>query len=186
MAAIIPLFSRTRTTPIQVRLRTGDGGGCGFRAPALGRLREPGHGFREPPARQLDGSERQRKDGVNDRTLHCVDCGEDFPFTAAEQEFFRDQGFENDPKRCPACRRARKKARGQRGRPRSDAPRGPRPVKVHRVRGGEATHRAKAPARQVQMHDAVCSQCGAETQVPFVPDGVRPVFCLPCLKTTTR
>ena len=36
------------------------------------------------------------------------------------------------------------------------------------------------------MHTAVCSDCATETKVPFVPDSVRPVFCLPCLKKQTR
>ena len=36
------------------------------------------------------------------------------------------------------------------------------------------------------MNEVICSACGEETLVPFVPDGVRPVFCLPCLKQQTR
>jgi len=45
------------------------------------------------------------------------------------------------------------------------------------------------PARQrapAQLHAAVCNTCGAATEVPFRPDGVRPIFCLPCLKQRTR
>jgi CspA family cold shock protein len=30
------------------------------------------------------------------------------------------------------------------------------------------------------MHSAVCSQCGAETQVPFVPTSGRPIYCRDC------
>ena len=30
------------------------------------------------------------------------------------------------------------------------------------------------------MYDVVCSQCGAKCQVPFKPDGVRPVYCNDC------
>ena len=33
-----------------------------------------------------------------------------------------------------------------------------------------------------QMFDAQCSHCGKVTQVPFKPDGKRPVYCLSCLK----
>lgn len=33
-----------------------------------------------------------------------------------------------------------------------------------------------------QMFDAQCSNCGKMTQVPFKPDGKRPVYCLSCLK----
>lgn len=32
----------------------------------------------------------------------------------------------------------------------------------------------------VQLFDAVCSGCGAKTQVPFKPDGKRPVYCKDC------
>jgi CxxC-x17-CxxC domain-containing protein len=33
----------------------------------------------------------------------------------------------------------------------------------------------------VQLHDAVCSDCSSDTQVPFKPNGVQPVFCRTCL-----
>lgn len=33
-----------------------------------------------------------------------------------------------------------------------------------------------------KMHDIVCSDCGKEAQVPFKPDGVRPVYCQDCYK----
>ena len=50
-----------------------------------------------------------------DRTLKCKDCGEDFIFTAGEQEFYASKGFENDPQRCKACRDKRKaNAHGER------------------------------------------------------------------------
>jgi CxxC-x17-CxxC domain-containing protein len=47
-----------------------------------------------------------------DKTLNCSDCGADFTFTASEQEFFAAKGFVNEPRRCPACREARKMQRG--------------------------------------------------------------------------
>lgn len=43
-----------------------------------------------------------------DRTIVCKDCGEEFVFTEGEQEFYKEKGFENDPVRCPDCRRKRK------------------------------------------------------------------------------
>lgn len=50
-----------------------------------------------------------------DKTLKCKDCGADFVFTAGEQEFYAEKGFENEPQRCKACRDAKKNAsRGQR------------------------------------------------------------------------
>ena len=46
-----------------------------------------------------------------DKTLICADCGKEFVFTASEQEFYEEKGFTNEPRRCPACRRARKQQR---------------------------------------------------------------------------
>jgi len=48
-----------------------------------------------------------------DKTLVCKDCGAEFSFTEGEQEFYKEKGFENEPVRCPDCRRARKNARRQ-------------------------------------------------------------------------
>ena len=31
-----------------------------------------------------------------------------------------------------------------------------------------------------EMHDVTCSECGAQTQVPFKPTEGRPVFCKDC------
>jgi CxxC-x17-CxxC domain-containing protein len=31
-----------------------------------------------------------------------------------------------------------------------------------------------------EMHDVTCAECGQETQVPFKPDGTRPVYCRDC------
>ena len=45
-----------------------------------------------------------------DKTLVCSDCGEEFVFTAGEQEFYAEKGFTNEPKRCKNCRQARKNA----------------------------------------------------------------------------
>jgi NAD-dependent SIR2 family protein deacetylase len=46
-----------------------------------------------------------------DKSLNCSDCGQQFTFTAGEQEFYQSKGFTNEPRRCPACRRARKMQR---------------------------------------------------------------------------
>ena len=48
-----------------------------------------------------------------DKTLVCKECGNEFVFTAGEQEFYAERGFQNEPQRCKACRDARKNnARG--------------------------------------------------------------------------
>lgn len=40
----------------------------------------------------------------NDKILTCRDCGQEFVFSASEQEFFAEKGFTNEPGRCPQCR----------------------------------------------------------------------------------
>ncbi len=31
-----------------------------------------------------------------------------------------------------------------------------------------------------EMHKVTCADCGQETEVPFKPDGTRPVYCKDC------
>jgi CxxC-x17-CxxC domain-containing protein len=47
-----------------------------------------------------------------DKTLTCKECGQEFVFTANEQEFYANKGFQNEPGRCPSCRATRKQQRG--------------------------------------------------------------------------
>lgn len=47
-----------------------------------------------------------------DKTLICRDCGAEFVFTAGEQAFYAEKGFQNEPLRCKECRDARKASRG--------------------------------------------------------------------------
>jgi hypothetical protein len=54
-----------------------------------------------------------------DKTLKCKDCGADFVFTAGEQAFYAEKGFQNEPTRCKDCRLARKNDRNSR--PRHDS-----------------------------------------------------------------
>lgn len=84
------------------------------------------------------------------KNLTCKDCGSEFVFSAEEQEFFAEKGFQNEPSRCPACRRTRRNQNSGRG--------------------------------DRQMFPAVCSDCGAETQVPFQPRGDKPVYCSACFQ----
>jgi CxxC-x17-CxxC domain-containing protein len=93
-----------------------------------------------------------------DRTLQCVSCGQDFVFSAQEQEAYAAKGFTHDPKRCATCREARRAQHGDGG---SSA-----------GTGGDR--------RQRQMYQTVCAECGAEAQVPFQPRGDRPVYCSSC------
>ena len=98
----------------------------------------------------------------DDKTMVCRDCNEEFIFTSGEQQFHADKGFTNAPSRCPACRSKRKSNMGSGG-GRSDF-----------GGGGGGGFR--------EMHDATCAECGAETQVPFVPNGSRPVYCSDCFR----
>ncbi|GAC1474753.1 MAG: hypothetical protein PVSMB5_28210 [Ktedonobacteraceae bacterium] len=93
-------------------------------------------------------------EGYRDRVLVCRDCGNDFTFTAGEQEFYASKGLTNSPGRCPSCRAAR---HGQQ----ASAPRAPR---------GE-------------QHEAICATCGRTTTVPFIPREDRPVYCSDCFQT---
>ena len=49
-----------------------------------------------------------------DKTLTCIDCGNEFTFTAGEQEFYKEKGLENEPKRCKECRDKKKASRENR------------------------------------------------------------------------
>jgi CxxC-x17-CxxC domain-containing protein len=92
--------------------------------------------------------------GFQDKVLRCSDCGQEFTFTAGEQEFYASRGFQNEPKRCPECRRTRKSQRYN-----------------------DSGYGSKAPRK---MYKVICAQCGAETEVPFEPREDRPVYCSDC------
>lgn len=51
---------------------------------------------------------------MEDKKIICKDCGEEFVFSVREQEFYQQQGFENDPVRCKACRAKKKAERNNR------------------------------------------------------------------------
>ncbi len=89
----------------------------------------------------------------SDKTLVCKDCGQEFIFTAGEQEFHAEKGFTNEPQRCKTCRDERKGSRN--------------------TRGNSGTR---------QMFDAVCAECGAACRVPFEPRDDRPVYCSNCFR----
>lgn len=91
-----------------------------------------------------------------DKQLTCSDCGAEFTFSAEEQEFFQSKGYTNEPKRCPACREARKS---------------------QRYGSGNDSYGYKS---RRQMFPATCAECGKETEVPFEPREGRPVYCSDC------
>jgi CxxC-x17-CxxC domain-containing protein len=95
----------------------------------------------------------------DDKIIKCVDCGEEFVFTAGEQAFYREHGLTNIPTRCRRCREARKAKQ-------------PGPSRARREASGSRAAKT--------MHAAVCSQCGAATEIPFAPTAGRPVYCPDC------
>ncbi|HET7035900.1 MAG TPA: zinc-ribbon domain containing protein [Thermomicrobiaceae bacterium] len=102
-----------------------------------------------------------------DKTLTCRDCGQPFTFTAGEQEFYAEKGFTNEPSRCPDCRRANKARRNTSMGSSSSYSSG----------GGYG-----APRQERTMHPAICSDCGKETMVPFMPRNDKPVYCSDCFQ----
>ena len=95
-----------------------------------------------------------------DKILVCADCGQQFVFTANEQDFYAQRGF-SEPKRCSSCRAARKSSRPEGG------------------HGGFGGGYDRGPR---QMFPATCSRCGNETEVPFQPTNGKPVYCSDCFK----
>ncbi len=88
-----------------------------------------------------------------DRTLTCRDCGQDFTFSAGEQEFYAGRGLTNVPGRCPSCRAAR--------------------------RSGQSS----APRMRGEQYETTCASCGRPATVPFVPREGRPVYCSDCFQS---
>lgn len=84
-----------------------------------------------------------------DKTLNCKECGEEFVFTAGEQEFYSEKGFENEPQRCKTCRDARKAA-SRENREMFEA--------TCASCGGVAT----VPFRPREDRDVYCSECFAQ------------------------
>jgi CxxC-x17-CxxC domain-containing protein len=87
-----------------------------------------------------------------DRVLTCRECGKEFRFSAGEQAFYAEKGFQHQPSRCKECRGSRRVGAAGEGGARAD-----------RV-----------------LFPAVCSACGKETQVPFRPTPGKPVYCREC------
>ena len=48
------------------------------------------------------------------KTIKCQDCGKEFVFIEAEQNFYKTKNFP-EPKRCKSCRQKRKERRRNNG-----------------------------------------------------------------------
>jgi CxxC-x17-CxxC domain-containing protein len=115
-------------------------------------------------------------------------------FTAGEQEFHASKGFTNEPKRCLACRQARRAARGDAPAPQAAAS---APATEGQQRAARRDRRERrsdsseeavpvqrsfgAPQPEGQRtYTAVCSACRGEAMLNFEPVGNRPVLCRTC------
>ena len=121
----------------------------------------------------------------SDKNLTCADCGQEFVFTASEQDFYAQRGF-TEPRRCPSCRASRKAARN------ADSGGGGGSYGSYGAGGGYSAggsyssggggggYRDRGPR---EMFSATCSNCGREAQVPFRPTSGKPVYCSDCFRT---
>ena len=127
-----------------------------------------------------------------DKTLTCADCGQQFVFTASEQDFYAQRGF-TEPRRCASCRASRKAARnagggagagsssyGSYGAGGGYSAGGYSNGGGYSSGGGGGGYRDRGPR---EMFSATCSNCGREAQVPFRPTSGKPVYCSDCFRT---
>jgi CxxC-x17-CxxC domain-containing protein len=118
----------------------------------------------------------------SDKVLTCADCGQEFVFSAREQEFYATRQF-TEPRRCGSCRASRKASRGDSGGSgygnRSSGGYGG----SSSYGGGSSSYGAdggygnRGPR---EMFTATCSSCGKDAQVPFRPTSGKPVYCSDC------
>ncbi|MBR2877776.1 MAG: zinc-ribbon domain containing protein [Clostridia bacterium] len=86
-----------------------------------------------------------------DKTLICKDCGNEFVFTAGEQEFYAEKGFLNEPLRCKECRVNRKNAlRGAR--------------EMFTITCAECGAEAQVPFKPKNDKPVYCSECFAKNK----------------------
>jgi CxxC-x17-CxxC domain-containing protein len=123
----------------------------------------------------------------NDKNLTCADCGQEFVFTASEQDFYSQRGF-TEPRRCPSCRASRKAARNSDGGGGSSYSSGggyssggySSGAGSYGGGGGGGGGYERGPR---EMFAATCSSCGKEAQVPFRPTSGKPVYCSDCFRS---
>jgi CxxC-x17-CxxC domain-containing protein len=114
----------------------------------------------------------------SDKVLTCADCGQEFVFSAREQEFYATRQF-SEPRRCGSCRASRKASRGDSGGS-GYGNRGGYGDSGYGSGGyssGGSSYGSRGPR---EMFTATCSSCGKEAQVPFRPTSGKPVYCSDC------
>jgi CxxC-x17-CxxC domain-containing protein len=122
----------------------------------------------------------------NDKNLTCADCGQEFVFTASEQDFYSQRGF-TEPRRCASCRASRKAARNSDGGGSGSYSAGGGYSSGGYSSGagsyggsGGYGERDRGPR---EMFSATCSSCGKDAQVPFRPTSGKPVYCSDCFRS---
>ncbi len=93
-----------------------------------------------------------------DSLIRCIDCSQDFIWTAGEQIFFRDKQLQNPPKRCKDCKKAKNRRLED--------------IEISRTTGVKIRVEVKAE----------CACCLIPTTVPFYPSQGRPVYCRTCFQ----
>ena len=119
----------------------------------------------------------------NDKNLTCSDCGQEFVFTASEQDFYAPRGF-TEPRRCASGRASRKAARnsdGGGGYSSGGYSSGGYSSGAGSYGGGSSSYGGERAPRE--MFAATCSSCGKEAQVPFRPTSGKPVYCSDCFRS---
>src|SRR3954469_4235274 len=102
----------------------------------------------------------------SDKSIKCRDCGEEFVFTGGEQAFYKERGFQHEPTRCRRCREEKKRQGGG--------------MMAGGLSASPVMSTGGAPR---EVHEAVCSSCGVNTQVPFKPPAGKPVYCRDCFQS---
>ena len=116
----------------------------------------------------------------NDKNLTCSDCGQEFVFTASEQDFYAQRGF-TEPRRCASCRASRKAARNADGGGYSSGGYSSGGYSSGAGSYGGSSYGGERAPRE--MFAATCSSCGKEAQVPFRPTSGKPVYCSDCFRS---
>lgn len=102
--------------------------------------------------------EKADSDAV-DVLLPCIDCGDQFTWTAGEQTFFREKNLLNPPKRCKECKKAKNR----------------RLAAIELAKATGKPHKIEVSAQ--------CAKCQQKTTVPFYPSQGRPVYCRDCFQS---
>ena len=101
-------------------------------------------------------SPEDNSDGPSDSMIGCIDCREQFVWTAGEQAFFLEKNLLNPPKRCKDCKRAKNR-------------------RLAAIEMAQATGKP----HKIEVN-AECAECKEVTTVPFYPSQGRPVYCRAC------